>query len=401
MLHRLLALGVAWGTPEEGRGTSGTFRETWRLAWEPELSIRLVERAGYGTTLDTAATAHLVERAERSTGVIDLIGVLDRALLAQLPAAVEPALRGLARRAATDPDIGHLMDAVGPAGQCDAVRGRARHRAGVDQGAVRRVRRTDPGRGGHSFASLDDVGAGLAVERLSGVQAALGIIDHPARMRRFPAVLAALAAGRGHGLVRGQSTRLLHDSGVWTPEEVERRLSMALSGGTPAATGAAFVEGFLAGSGTVLVHDGELLGVLDTWLSTLTRRRVRQRGGAAAPHVRCVRTGRAAPDHDDGRVRPRRPYGDVRCRRRSERAAAALVTVRHLLGLPIHPSDPPSDQPASSDRVPAIGPAEADGRSRSDSGRNPTGGPTEIAGSGRSAGGVGARAAAAMATRAR
>ena len=65
LLHRMLALGVPWGVPEEGRGTSGTFRETWRLAWEPELSIRLVERAGYGTTLEAAATAHLVERAER------------------------------------------------------------------------------------------------------------------------------------------------------------------------------------------------------------------------------------------------------------------------------------------------------------------------------------------------
>ncbi len=63
-LHRLLALGVPWGSREEGRGTSGTFRETWQLPWDPELSIRLVERAGYGTTLETAATAQLIERAE-------------------------------------------------------------------------------------------------------------------------------------------------------------------------------------------------------------------------------------------------------------------------------------------------------------------------------------------------
>ena len=51
LLHRLVALGVPWGTLEEGRGSSGTFRETWRLTWEPELSVRVVELAGHGTTV--------------------------------------------------------------------------------------------------------------------------------------------------------------------------------------------------------------------------------------------------------------------------------------------------------------------------------------------------------------
>ena len=62
LLHRLVALGVPWGALEEGRGSSGTFRETWRLAWEPELSVRLVELAGHGTTVAAAATSRLVER---------------------------------------------------------------------------------------------------------------------------------------------------------------------------------------------------------------------------------------------------------------------------------------------------------------------------------------------------
>ena len=42
LLHRLLALGVPWGSVEEGRGTSGTFRETWSLRWEPELAVAAV-----------------------------------------------------------------------------------------------------------------------------------------------------------------------------------------------------------------------------------------------------------------------------------------------------------------------------------------------------------------------
>ncbi len=88
LLHRLLALGVPWGVPEEGRGSSGTFRETWRVAWEPELSVRLVERSGYGSTVESAATARLVERAAAATGLAELVGALELALFADLRDAV-------------------------------------------------------------------------------------------------------------------------------------------------------------------------------------------------------------------------------------------------------------------------------------------------------------------------
>ena len=70
--------------------------------------------------------------------------------------------------------------------------------------------------------------------------------------------------------MQGRATRLLHDAGQWASADVERRLSRALSPGTAPAAGARFVEGFLAGAGTVLVHDRELLAVVDRWLSSLT-----------------------------------------------------------------------------------------------------------------------------------
>jgi len=118
--------------------------------------------------------------------------------------------------------------------------------------------------------SLDDDAAAVMTERLSAFQGALAVLDHPARKVALPNALAELATGRGgHGLVQGRATRLLHDAGAWPVERVERRLSQALTGGTSPATGAAFVEGFLAGSGSVLVHDTDLLGALDAWVSSM------------------------------------------------------------------------------------------------------------------------------------
>jgi hypothetical protein len=271
LLHRLHALGLGWGVQVDGRGSSGTFRETWNVCWEPEMSVRLIELAAHGTTVAAAATARLVERAVSADTLAGLVRVLDEALLADLPDALGPALDELARRSARDHDTGQLMDVLPPLAR--AIRyGDVRS---TDVAALRHVFdglvvRVLAGAAG-AAVGLDDEASASFVERVSGVQAALALVDHPARHREWPAVLERLAA-RGawvHGLVQGRATRLLHDGGDWDGARVAQRLGQALGSGTEVASGAAFVEGFLAGAGTVLIHDTELLGVLDDWLAGL------------------------------------------------------------------------------------------------------------------------------------
>ena len=333
LLHRLAALGVPWGSVVDGRGSSGTFRETWELRWDPELSVRLIERAGYGTTLESAATARLLERAAGSTGIAELVGVLTSALFAELPGVVEPTVTRLAGRAASDPDVGHLLDAL-PA-LANALRyGDVRS---TDAGALREVVdgivvRILAGLG-TATRSLDDDAAAVMVERLAGLQGALAVLDHPARRHGLPIVLVDLATAPGHGLVQGRATRLLHDAGVWSVAAVQRRLSQALSVGTPAAAGAAFVEGFLAGSGSVLIHDTDLLDVLDGWVASLRTESFdavvallrRTFGAFEAAERRQLMTLLAGGVAE----RPSGFGADVD----PARAEAALATVRRMLGL--------------------------------------------------------------------
>ena len=334
LLHRLLAIGVPWGVPEEGRGSSGTFRETWRVAWEPELSVRLIEQSGYGTTVASAATNRLIERGRLASGLADLVGVLESALFGDLADAVEPCVVLFAERAATDPDVGQLMDAAVPLANAlrygDVRQTDASSMRSVFDGIVVRILAGV----GVACRQLDDDGAAVMVERLTGVQAALAVLSHPARDQALPNVLAQLAGARsGHGLVQGRATRLLHDGGAWTTRDVEQRLGQALSGGTPPATGAAFIEGFLAGSGTVLVHDADLLGVVDRWLSSLKpaefdsvfvllRRTFGAFEAAERRQIMALLLDQAPP-----RTTGFGTDVDVR------RAAEVLMTVRHMLGV--------------------------------------------------------------------
>lgn len=335
LLHRLHALDVPWGVVQEGRGSSGTFRETWGLRWEPELTIRVIERSAHGTTVESAATNRLLERAAATTALADLIAVLDLALLADLPGVVRPIVARVEAQAAHDPDVVQVIEALGPLARAlryGDVRGTdATALRSVFDGLVVRVL------AGALMAcrSLDDDAAAAMVERLAGVQAALALTDHPARRGEWPALLTIITERSDvHGLVQGRAARLLHDGGAWKRAQVGNRVSRALSVGTPPPVGAAFVEGFLAGSGTVLVHDRELLEVIDAWVSALApdafvstvpllRRTFgafeqaerRQLGLLLADQARATGSGFGAE------VDP-------------ARAALALVTVRQMLGVP-------------------------------------------------------------------
>lgn len=335
LLHRLLALGVPWGVPEASRGSSGTFRETWALRWEPELTIRLIELSAHGTTVHAAAAHRLLEQAQGLTAPADLVAVLDRALLADLPEVVQPVVRMVEAQAAHQADLTQVIDTLGPLAR--ALRyGDVR---GTDAGALRRVFDGLVVRvvSGVVMAcrSLAPDAAAAMVERLAAVQTSLALVDHPARRGEWPAVLTLVAERPDvHGLVQGRATRLLHDGGTWNRATVAARLSRALSVGTPPPTGAAFVEGFLAGSGTVLVHDRELLDVLDTWVSGLapdafqsTVPLLRRTFGAFEPAERRqlgLLLADEAPSRGPG-------FGQGID---DERASAALRTVRQLLGVP-------------------------------------------------------------------
>ncbi len=334
LLHRLRALGVSWGSVEEGRGSSGTFRETWALLWEPELTIRVIELSAHGTTVAAAATHRLLERATAATALADLVQILDDALLADLPDVVQPVVVRVEAQAAHDPDVVQVIDTLGPLAR--ALRyGDVR---GTDATALRRVfdGLVIRALAGALMAcrSLDDDAAAAMVERLAGVQAALALTDHHARRGEWPAVLTLIAERSDvHGLVQGRATRLLHDGGAWKRSQVGNRVSRALSVGTPPAVGASFVEGFVAGSGTVLVHDRELLDVIDAWVSSLapesfvaTVPLLRRTFGGFEPAER-RQLGMLLADLA--------PAGGTGLGAEVDelRAAAALATVRHMLGV--------------------------------------------------------------------
>jgi hypothetical protein len=270
LLHRLRLLGVRWGTEVDGRGSAGTFRETWDLLWEPELEVRLIEASALGTTVVVAAAAAVRQQAAAASSLAELTAAIEHCLLADVTEPLAEVVAHVAARAALDTDIGHLMDAL-PALARTVRYGDVR---GTDGDALATVLRGLVVRIAAglvpSCTSLDADAADAMARNIDDTRSALSLLGDPDLFALFHRALAELVEReRVHASLQGRATRLLADAGELDADTVEGRVSRALSPGTAPADGAAFVEGFLGASGTVLVHDADLLGLIDRWLSTL------------------------------------------------------------------------------------------------------------------------------------
>ncbi|UAK34960.1 DUF5682 family protein [Nocardia asteroides] len=272
LLHRLRVLGVDWGTltTSDVRST-GTFRETWTLRWHPEYAISIIEASRWGTTIRTAAEAKILDTANRTDRTVgELTAALEVALLADLGGATDGLIARLESTAALDHDVTHLLAAL--------------------PGLIRTLRYGDVR--GTDTKALAHVADGLLVRICAGLPAAVtgldtdaatelrGLLDaaHTAIHTRDDGWatgewLAALrrVADRDdvHGALVGRAVRLLADAGRIDDTESARRLSAALSVGATAAAKAAWIDGFLGGRGLLLVHDRELLRLIDDWLRGL------------------------------------------------------------------------------------------------------------------------------------
>jgi hypothetical protein len=310
LLHRLALLGVDWGTPREGPTNIGTFRESWRLTWRPELDLAVIEAGMWGSTVAAAAAERARSQASGSTSLEELTVLLERCLLADLGDTLPAVLATVSERAALDTDVTRLMAALPAlvrAARYGDVRGTDPAR--LTQVAVEMLTRICAGLP-VAVASLDEAAERAMRDCIDAVHSATGLLrDAPSRGRWLDAL--GRLAPRSSPLISGRLTRLLLDADRLTMDDAATRMSIRLSPAVPAAAAAGWAEGFLSGSALLLVHDGRLLSLADGWLAGLSQDAFtavlpalrRTFGGFAPPERRAIGQ-KAARLDGSGRVPP-------------------------------------------------------------------------------------------------
>lgn len=269
LVHRLQLLGIEWGQIEESERGTGTFRETLQLCWQPELAVELIAANTHGTTLEQAAKNVLAQRA-RSADLTAITELIDKALLARLPSAIDGLLVELDARAAATSDVRVQLSALAPLARVvrygDVRETRADHVRPVLTALFERaVVSAVP-----ACTQLDDDAAASMIHALASAQAACRLLEDEALQSDWLVTLGGLADAQAvHARIRGRACRWLFEQRALDASELAVRASLALSPSLEPARAAAWIEGLVEGEGLLLVHETELLRTLDAWLRQL------------------------------------------------------------------------------------------------------------------------------------
>lgn len=268
-LHRLLLLGIEWGKQQHITG-KGTFKEQWRLQWDPSYSVEIIERGNLGNTVAEAATNSVLEQAV-SAGDLKVIGnLLEKSIPAELPAAIEVLIHHLNNLAAASADVIELMEVV-PGLITIARYGNVRKTdvtvvLSIISSIISRICISLP----NTCIAIDEDAAQQLLDLFFKLNDGINLLQDEEITRGWQQTLKVIAANKNtSATIGGYCTRLLNDGKLLEADQLMQYFSFAMSAATAPVLAAAWLEGFLKGSGTLLLLDDDLWQVIDNWVSRL------------------------------------------------------------------------------------------------------------------------------------
>jgi hypothetical protein len=268
LLHRLDLIGVPWGRLVDAEAGRGTFREIWRLAWAPALSVKLAEALVWGVTIEQAAAGAAAAQANATAQISDLADLVRRCLLSGLPEAAERCIKFLQAAAVSAVDVVTLMRAV-PSLVSILRYGTARKMPTEALTALAQALAVEVNAGVRLAShNVDDAAAEEIRQAMSGFDAALALLGDGHLSEEWIRRLRALFDDPSAvPLVAGLALRLLYDRAALSPESVTAAFSRALSSTVEPKAVGQWLQGFLGSSAEVILQDERLQALVDGWLT--------------------------------------------------------------------------------------------------------------------------------------
>jgi hypothetical protein len=268
-LHRLEVLGIKWGKKSHV-STKGTFKEGWVLKWKPELEIDIIEKGFWGNSIEEASTKFLLDAAEKSQSITQLAGLIQQAIPAELFTAVGQILHKLDEQASISADIMELMTALIPLVEVSRYGNvRKTDLSAINklvEGFITRICIGLP----NACYGLDEDNSNKMFNNIRETDAAVRLLENEELSQDWYQTLNILLDKQGISpVITGCTCRLLFDGKIIDETETARLFGLALSQGNEPKDAAGWVEGFLKGSGMVLILDNTLWNMLYRWVSVL------------------------------------------------------------------------------------------------------------------------------------
>jgi hypothetical protein len=122
----------------------------------------------------------------------------------------------------------------------------------------------------NAVVNLDEDASIGVFKRLLTVNQAFSLMGELRYLSEWYGALEAIANSPVvNSILAGGCSRLLFDKRAWDKVVVETRMRYALSRANPPIAAAQWLEGFLQGSGLLLLHNHALWNLLDAWVDEL------------------------------------------------------------------------------------------------------------------------------------
>jgi len=268
-LHRLLLLELKWGNKYEVGG-KGTFKEQWRLQWDPAFSIDIIEKGKWGNLVEEAASKYISEKAVKATALAEVCVLLEQTMPAELHEAIESLITRINNLAAATGDVIQLMEVIpnlvtvnryGNVRKTDAELVMT-----IIGSMIVRICVSLPS----ACTAVQEEAAQHLLELFFKLNDAINVLQEKELTERWERTLLVIAYGKNTSpVIAGYTARLLNDHKILLNDELMKVFHYAMSSATPPAVAASWLEGFLKGSGTILLIDHNLWSVIDGWVSDL------------------------------------------------------------------------------------------------------------------------------------
>lgn len=268
-LHRLNLLGVQWGNKSLVSG-KGTFKEQWRLQWDPAFTISIIEKGVWGNTLKEASNAWLIHQCNEETSLQRITELLQQVIPAELSNAATAIAQRINNMAAATNDVIQLVQALpalvniiryGNVRKTDADM--VRH---IAESMITRVSIGLP----IACCGIDEDTAAKLTDDCGSINHSIQVLQDKNYLQHWHHCLMQIVHQTNAApMMRGFAARQLMDAKEITGQPLYQLFYSSLSKALPVSAVAAWLEGFLKGSGTILLIDDDLWQMVNNWVLQL------------------------------------------------------------------------------------------------------------------------------------
>lgn len=267
--HRLEILGIKWAEKAYSR-SKGTFKESWTLNWKPEMEIQIIDKAHFGNTIELAAENTIKEIIDKERKINVLVQYIENTIPAELFQSMDLLLDKVNNETSISSDTKDLMRSLpklihisryGDVRNTDVER--------ITDICNRLFQKIEISIVNACYG-LDEDNSNEMFELISQLNKSFKLIQTEETLAVWMEKLREITEKEGvHMVIKGCTIRLLFDQKELTEEEVSTLLQYYLSPNQDAMDVASWVEGFLRGSGLILIYDNKIWNMIYEWVDTI------------------------------------------------------------------------------------------------------------------------------------